>query len=327
MKYLILIAILLYSNILYADLFDADPVKLCTLFNDEGVITTDYGPVSDSNGKLCYTQIDDKEWKDKGYRLDYRVLGYWKWTELTGNAFISVEGLESRIIEDDVLSKYKRMVYKLMNNVAMNVGEDKLSKITNAIIIENETRQNIDAISITSYVTRKIYTDRVMIKYRVNINNQCMYHPNDTTGFRTKCLARYKNITFSDRSSSDSEKFEEKFDHVYPSTREIAVKSIGSKLLFTVTSNADTSSVARNVGTISFNKNKKYVLTGFLYSLKSYLKEYENITLSFKAEDIPYAEVDDYHNVTLSQLLSDIDKKNMITIKQSASDIIILRDW
>ena len=135
------------------------------------------------------------------------------------------------------------------------------------------------------------------------------------------------NITFSDKVSSDSEKIEVKLDNVYPPTGEVAAKNIGSKLLVTVTSNADTRSIVRDVGTISFNNNKKYVLTGFLYSLKNYLAEYENITLSFKAEDIPYAEVDDYHNVTLSQLLSDIDKKNMIKIKQSASDIIILRDW
>ncbi len=192
MKYLILIATLLYSNILYADLFDIDPVKLCTLFQDEGVVTTEYGPGSDPNGKLCYTQIDHKEWKNKGYRLDYRVLGYWKWTELTGNAFISIEGLESRIIEDDVLSKYKRMVYMLINNVAMNVDEDKLSKITNAIITENQTSQSIDAISIRSYITRKVYADRVWIKYRVNVNNQCMYRPNDTTGVRAKCIASYR---------------------------------------------------------------------------------------------------------------------------------------
>ena len=192
MKYLNLIATLLYSNILYADLFDIDPVKLCNLFNDEGVITTDYGPGSDPNGKLCYTQIDDEEWKNKGYRLDYRVLGYWKWTELTGNAYISIEGLESRIIEDNVLSKYKRMVYMLINNVAMNVDEDKLSKITNAIITENRTSQSIDAISIYSYITRKVYADRVWIKYRVNVNNQCMYHPNDTTGVRAKCIASYR---------------------------------------------------------------------------------------------------------------------------------------
>jgi len=192
MKYLILISTLLYSNILYADLFDIDPVKLCTLFQDEGVVTTDYGPGSDPNGKLCYTQIDDEEWKNKGYRLDYRVLGYWKWTELTGNAFISIEGLKSRIIEDNVLSKYKRMVYMLINNVAMNVDKDKLSKITNTIITENRTSQSIDAISIRSYITRKVYADRVWIKYRVNVNNQCMYHPNDTTGVRTKCITSYR---------------------------------------------------------------------------------------------------------------------------------------
>jgi hypothetical protein len=192
MKCLILIATLLYSNILCADLFDVDPVKLCTLFNDEGVKTTEYGPGSNPNGKLCYTQIDDKEWENQGYRLDYRVLGYWKWTELTGNAFISIKGLESRIIEDDVLSKYKRMVYMLIKNVTMNVDEDKLSKITNAIITEDRTSQSIDAISIYSYVTRKVYSDRVMIKYRVNIYNQCMYHPNDTTGVRAKCIASYR---------------------------------------------------------------------------------------------------------------------------------------
>ncbi len=94
MKVLCLMTTLLYSNNLCADLFDLDPVTLCNLFNDEGVITTEYGPGSDPNGKLCYTQTDDEEWQNKGYRLDYRVLGHWKWTELTGKAYISIEGLD-----------------------------------------------------------------------------------------------------------------------------------------------------------------------------------------------------------------------------------------
>ena len=192
MKIYILIVTLLYSNILCADLFDIDPVKLCTLFNDVGVITTEYGPGSDPNGKLCYTQIDDKEWKNIGYRLDYRVLGYWKWTELTGNAFISIEGLESRIIEDDVLSKYKQMVYTLINNVTRNFDEEKLSRITNAITTQNHTSQSIDAIFIYSHVTRKTYGDKVMIEYRVDINNHCMYHPNDQSGGRDKCITSYR---------------------------------------------------------------------------------------------------------------------------------------
>jgi len=192
MKYLILIAALLVSNIAYADLFDVDPAELCTLFNDEGILTTEYGPGSDPNGKLCYTPIDHEDWKNTGYLLEYRVLGYWKWPELTGNAYISIEGLESRIIEDDVLSKYKRLVYVLLKNVISNVDEDKLLEITNAIITTNQTSQSIDAISIRSYITRKVHAGRERIKYRVNINNQCMYHPNDTTGIRAKCIASHR---------------------------------------------------------------------------------------------------------------------------------------
>ncbi len=192
MKILILIVMFSYSNILYADLLDVDPVMLCNLFNDEGVVTTEYGPGSDPNGKLCYTQIDQEEWKSRGYRLDYRVLGHWKWTELTGKTFISIDGLESRINEDDVLSKYERMVYKLIKNVTKNVDEDKLSKLTNAIMSEDRTSQSIDAILIYSYINRKVHADGVTIKYRVNIDNQCLYHPNDTTGLRAKCIASYK---------------------------------------------------------------------------------------------------------------------------------------
>ena len=134
-------------------------------------------------------------------------------------------------------------------------------------------------------------------------------------------------ITFTDKPTDNAEKVEVRVNNLHPSSGDTGARTGNNKLLVTVTSKAKVSSTVRDVGTISFNNNKKYILTGFLYSLKKYLEEYENIKLTFKTEDIPYAEVDEYNNVTLSELLSDIDKKNMIKINQSANNIVILRDW
>lgn len=140
------------------------------------------------------------------------------------------------------------------------------------------------------------------------------------------------------QSNTSKENWQIVILHSYQIVKDIKVKYIASsgkvstqkndhKLLITVTSNAKTGSIVRDVGTILFNNDKKYVLTGFLYSLKNYLQEYEGITLTFKIEDIPYAEIDDYNNVTLSELMSDIDKKYQIKVKMSPKNIIILRDW
>jgi len=142
-----------------------------------------------------------------------------------------------------------------------------------------------------------------------------------------KRLDENGNITFTDKPSDNAEKIEVKINNIHPSSDNTGEQIENNKLLVTVTSKAKISSIVRDVGTISFNNNKKYILTGFLYSLKRYLEEYESITLTFRAEDIPYAEVDDYNSVTLSELLSDIDKKNMIKVKQSANSIVIQRDW
>ena len=182
MKCLILITALLFLRIAHADLFAVNTVELCSLFVDEGIVPTEYGPGSNPNGKLCYTPVDHEEWKNTGYLISYRVIGHWKWTELTSNAYISFEGLESRIVEDDVLSKYKRMVYLLLKRAARNTGEDKLSEITDAIVSENQTSQSIEAISIRSYISRKIHAGQERVEYRVNIHNQCMYHPSGPCG-------------------------------------------------------------------------------------------------------------------------------------------------
>jgi hypothetical protein len=157
---------------------------------------------------------------------------------------------------------------------------------------------------------------------------------NDKTSFANEKV-NYIYCFF--QSNAAKENWQVVILHSYKIVKDIKVKYITSgkvstqknshKLLITVTSNAKTRSTVRDVGTISFNNNKKYVLTGFLDSLKRYLEEYESISLTFKVEDIPYAELDDYHKVTLSELMSDIDKKYQVKVKKSPKKIIILRDW
>lgn len=190
MKYILLLISLLISKFAYSDLFDTDPELLCNLFKDEGVTTSKFSPDPYSKRKLCYTSISDKEWVTKGYRLDYRVLEHWKWRGLTGKAFISIEGLESRIVKDDVLSKYKRMVYTLLNNVTRDTDEGTVRKITNAITTQTSSSQSIEAIHISSSISRRDDGDEFLIKYRVDLSNHCFYHPTDPG--RDKCIATYR---------------------------------------------------------------------------------------------------------------------------------------
>lgn len=145
MKYIFLLVLLLSSTIAHSDLFDIDPALLCALFKDEGVVTSKFSPDPNSKRKLCYTSISDKEWVTNGYRLDYRVLEHWKWRGITGNAFISIKGLESVILKDEVLSKYNRIVYSLLNNVSRDTDDGKLKKITNLITTQARSSQSIEA--------------------------------------------------------------------------------------------------------------------------------------------------------------------------------------
>ena len=131
-------------------------------------------------------------------------------------------------------------------------------------------------------------------------------------------------VTFTDKLSDKAKQVELKVNKYQSSPGSTEVKN---KLLITVTSQAKTRSIIRDLGTISFNNTKQYSLTGFLFSLQRYLEEYEGITLTFNFEDIPYALVDDYESVTLVKLLSDIDSKNRVKIKQTAKNIVIVKDW
>jgi len=190
MKYILLLVLLLCSKNAHSDLFDIDPELLCTLFIDEGVATSKFSPDPYSKRKLCYTSISDKEWVTNGYRLDYRVLEHWKWPGLTGNTFISINGLEFRILKDDVLSKYSRMVYSLLDSVTSDTDEVKLKKITNLITTQSRSSQSIEGILISSSISRGYDGDKILIKYRVDLSNHCFYHPTDPG--RDKCIATYR---------------------------------------------------------------------------------------------------------------------------------------
>lgn len=106
---------------------------------------------------------------------------------------------------------------------------------------------------------------------------------------------------------------------------ETTIKKGGT--LYTVISNAETRYTVRDKGKITFYNHKKFTLSEFLFSLKNYLEEYENIMLFFKAEDIPYAKVDDYNNVTLTELLTNIERKNRIKVVRNRGGFKIIKEW
>ena len=187
MKQLLLFVTLSLSFNVQADLLDIDPVSLCTLFEHEGVFTTKYGVGSNPKGKLCYIPRNRSAHKNNGYLLSYRVLGHFRWTDLTGKVFISIKGDESKIQADNMLAKYKRMVFSLIDKVTSNINKKKIKQIVNDITTKRSTSQSVEAMLISSYISRKEYNGKVFVEYRIDISNQCSYHPSDPE--REGCIA------------------------------------------------------------------------------------------------------------------------------------------
>lgn len=187
MKYFLLFVTLSLSLNTQADLLDIDPVSLCTLFNHEDVITTKFESDSYTKDKSCYIPRHRKAFKKNGYVLGYRVLGDYRWTDLTSKVFISIQGEESRMQSDNMPAKYKRMVFALIDKVTMNTSKKKITQIVKAVTTKRSTYQSVEEMIISSYITRKGYGGRFQVEYRIDISNQCLYHP--TKVERDKCIA------------------------------------------------------------------------------------------------------------------------------------------
>jgi len=187
MKYFLLFVTLSLSLNTQADLLEIDPVSLCTLFNHEDVITTKYEADFYSKEKICYIPQNRPAFKKNGYVLSYRVLGHFRWTDLTGKVFISIKGDESRMLADNMPAKYKRMVFALIDKVTVNTSKKEITQIVKAITTKRSTYQSVEAMSVSSYISRKEYGGQVQAEYRIDISNQCLYHP--TEPGRDKCIA------------------------------------------------------------------------------------------------------------------------------------------
>lgn len=106
---------------------------------------------------------------------------------------------------------------------------------------------------------------------------------------------------------------------------EATIKQEGTR--YTINNNTKTSSIVRDKGSITFNNSKQFTLSEFLFSLKRHLEEFENIKLFFKVEDIPHSTIGEYKNVTLNELMTDIDQKNLIKIERKHDIITIVKEW
>lgn len=194
MKYFLLFVTLSLSLNTQADLLEVDPVSLCTLFNHEDVITTKYEADFYSKEKICYIPRNHAADKKRGYQFLYRVLGHFRWTDLTGKVFISIKGDESKMRADNMPAKYKRMVYALIDKVTVNTSKKKITQIVKAITTKRSTYQSVEAMSVSSYISREEYEGQVHAEYRIDISDQCVYHPTDPG--RDKCIAdRIKEST------------------------------------------------------------------------------------------------------------------------------------